>query len=175
MGDTLDDLLILARRRLHVTGIPSSRAVVESLLFSKRWEAGGFDPDDGRRFSFRLHVDAIGDAVVTVHGRVLPIDADAIGRRFREAGVDLLPGLRLLLTPELAAEFVEGALDRIARAGNRFDWALAALNLRLSLADSRRGAMIRDSIESVERAVNDLRRGRVMLLAARAALRSAAA
>lgn len=172
MTDTLDALLVMARRRQHATGSASLTSVVESLVFTKRWEASGYDPEPARPFPFRLEVDTRGRIGVTVHGRDVPIDAGDLRRRFREAGVDLSPGLRLLLTPELAGEMVDGALGRITRAAVRSDWDLASLNLRLSFANAELGLQIRSAIGSVERSVIGMRRKRVVLTAARAALQN---
>lgn len=157
MADTLNERPIAPRH-----------PIAESLAFSRRWEARGFDPALARGFPFRLDVGVDGAISVSVHDRDIPIDAGDIRRRFGEAGAVLHPDAHLLLTPGLAGDLVDEALSRTEKAQTRSDWEMATLRLRLNGASLRNESPIRGAIASVERTIVGLRRHRVALTAARA-------
>lgn len=165
MTPSFETLLKSARRHA------ASSAIVESLVFTKRWAVGDHAPDLARAFPFRLDVDARGDAAVSVRGRRLPIESLDLVRRFGAAAVELQPGMRMLLTAELAAEIIDGALTRIERERIRFDWELASFNLRLSFALPPQEVQLRHAIERVERAIAGLRWSRALLASARGAVK----
>ena len=84
-------------------------AVLESLRSTERMLQAGAEPRSAGH-GFVLEVTGEGKLVLRQAGLPVPVDDDYLGHVFETLGIDLVPGQRLLLEPQMAKWAIEESL-----------------------------------------------------------------
>ncbi|HXX92150.1 MAG TPA: hypothetical protein VEN81_00860 [Planctomycetota bacterium] len=105
------------------------RGILSGLRLTFLATSVGLEPRRDLCPGFALEVQPGGEMVLFHDGQPVPVFGPYVGYIFSAAGVDLEIGQSLLVEPELAKDFIEEALGRLAREQAWLEWEFAASGL----------------------------------------------